>query len=74
MKHIKVTIFTDGLIMTFTDENDRKHSYKRTIQFPRNMQEDVKELVKKEQAKISGGIIEVEVFETISIELGGLAM
>jgi hypothetical protein len=73
MKHIKVSIFTDGLVMKFTDENDRKRSYKREIPFPRDMQEEICNFINTEQKKIDGGIIEVEVFRTISMELGTLA-
>lgn len=74
MKYIKVTIFTDGMIIKAHNEiPNQKHNYKRVINFPKQLQGDVKKVIIEKQ-KENIGLITVEVFDTIPIELGGLAM
>ena len=70
MKYIKVTIFTDGMIIKAHNEKpNQKHNYRRMIKFPENIREDVKELLIENQ-KENPGIINVEVFDTIPIDIG----
>lgn len=72
MKYIKVTIFTDGIVIKPIDRTNNKSQYKNTIKFPKHMKDDVQRLISEIQWKHKG-IFDVEVFTTIDLKLGTLA-
>ena len=72
MKYIKVTIYTDGILIAGKNHvSGQNYKYRKIIKFPGHLQEDVKQLLIEKQ-KEKPGIFDVETYDTISIELGGL--